>query len=70
LTSRATGLTTGGRRRGEMFDIYTNDDEALDYDQDEVQPDYDAINDEQSLAEWEASLPVMVICDDGILEPF
>jgi hypothetical protein len=53
-----------------MFDIYTNDDEALDYDQDEVQPDYDAINDEQSLAEWEASRPAMVICDDGILEPF
>jgi hypothetical protein len=53
-----------------MFDIYTNDDETLDYDQDEIQPDYGSLNNERAIEEWEASRPVMTICDDGILEPF
>jgi hypothetical protein len=44
------------------------DCEDYDFDQEEdfePEPDYDAINAERALAEWEASRPVMVIQNEG-----
>jgi hypothetical protein len=50
-----------------MFeDYYENDDYPPNEDEDfEPAPDYDSLNAERALAEWEASRPVMAIQNEG-----
>jgi hypothetical protein len=51
-------------------DKYDCDDYDFDQDEDfEPAPDYDSLNAERALAEWEASRPVMAIQNEGC-EPF
>jgi hypothetical protein len=50
---------------------YENDDYNPNEDEDfEPEPNYDSLNAERALVEWEASRPVAAPCDSGEIEPF